>query len=97
MDHVLSQEQQSGHRFQSVNVDVPKISLAKNHTEKLKKPNITKNGPFIFVTNDCINERFFLLLSSATVNVHLDIRKVFMAMFISLQTKINRYTLVDAV
>ena len=97
MDHVLSQEQQSGHRFQSVNVDVSKISLAKNHTEKLQKPNITKNGPFIFVTNDCFNEMFFLLLSSATVNVHLDIRKVFMAMFISLQTKINRYTLVDAV
>ena len=65
--------------------------------KKIKKPNITKNCPFIFVTNDCFNERFFLLLSSATVNVHLDIRKVFMAMFISLQTKINRYTLVDAV
>ena len=87
MDHVLSQEQQSGHRFQSVNVDVSKISLAKNHTEKQKKPNITKNGPFIFVTNDCFNEMFFLLLSSATVNVHLDIRKVFMAMFISLRQK----------
>ena len=97
MDHVLSQEQQSGHRFQSVNVDVSKITLTKNHTEKLKKPNITKNGPFIFVTNDCFNEMFFLLLSSATVNVHLDIRKVFMAMFIGLQTKINRYSLVDAV
>ena len=97
MDHVLSQEQQSGHRFQSVNVDVSKITLTKNHTEKLKKPNITKNGPFIFVTNDCFNERFFLLLSSATVNVHLGIRKVFMAMFIGLQTKINRYSLVDAV
>ena len=37
MDHVLSQEQQSGHRFQSVNVDVSKIALAKNHTEKVKK------------------------------------------------------------
>ena len=94
MDHVLSQEQQSGHRFQCVNVDVSKITLTKNHTEKLKKSNITKNGPFIFVTNDCFNEMFFLLLSSATVNVHLDIRKVFMAMFIVLQTKINRYSFV---
>ena len=72
MDHVLSQEQQSGHRFQSVNVDVSKITLTKNHTEKLKNL-ISQRMVHLFLLRMIVSTRCFFLLSSATVNVHLDV------------------------
>ena len=58
MDHVLSQEQQSGHRFQSVNVDVPKIALAKNHTEKLKNL-ISQRMVHLFLLRMIVSTRGF--------------------------------------
>ena len=79
---------QSGDGFPSVNVNVVKITWARNEVTRLRKVFliiISKEIPTYFGIHYCFNK--IGLLSSATVKLHLDRQKVFIAIFIGTKTK----------